>query len=113
MSDDDEHKLGGLTDEEREALKDKFNLIDDDMPSLERIEKQFDATRERIRKIEEAALKKLKGHKNTDTDKIFSCSFCNRPKNKVKRLIASNFGVTICGECVAICVNLLDERNGN
>jgi len=39
------------------------------------------------------------------------CSFCNRPESEVKRLIAGPEGVNICDECVALCVEILEEED--
>jgi len=40
-----------------------------------------------------------------------TCSFCNRPESEVQRLIAGPDGVNICDECVALCVEILEEEN--
>ncbi len=40
-----------------------------------------------------------------------TCSFCNRPESEVQRLIAGPEGVNICDECVALCVEILEEEN--
>lgn len=39
---------------------------------------------------------------------IESCSFCNKHKDQVQKLIVSD-GVAICSECVALCTDLLDD----
>ena len=36
------------------------------------------------------------------------CSFCQRPRGEVGRLIAGPPGVFICDECVAVCENILE-----
>ncbi len=38
------------------------------------------------------------------------CSFCQRPKDEVTRLIAGPEGVFICDECVQLCVEILAEE---
>lgn len=38
------------------------------------------------------------------------CSFCNKPQNQVKKLIAGPAGVYICDECVDICEDILEEE---
>ncbi|MDO5133880.1 MAG: ATP-dependent Clp protease ATP-binding subunit ClpX [Eubacteriales bacterium] len=37
------------------------------------------------------------------------CSFCNRTENMVNRLISGPEGIYICDECVAICMDILEE----
>ncbi len=37
------------------------------------------------------------------------CSFCGRPENEVRKLIAGPNGVYICDECIAICGDIIDE----
>ena len=36
-----------------------------------------------------------------DNDKQLRCSFCNKPQDKVRKLIAGD-GVYICDECVEV-----------
>ena len=43
-------------------------------------------------------------------DEKLKCSFCNKPQDKVKKLIAGANGAYICDECVAICSEILDEE---
>lgn len=38
-----------------------------------------------------------------------SCSFCGKPKEKVKTLVAGPNGLHICDECIAICEDILNE----
>ena len=40
---------------------------------------------------------------------IRRCSFCNRTENMVNRLISGPEGIYICDECVAICMDILEE----
>ena len=49
-----------------------------------------------------------------DKDQLF-CSFCGKPKELVKRLIAGPNGIYICDECIEVCreVILDDERKEN
>lgn len=42
-------------------------------------------------------------------DKSIKCSFCGKPQESVKRIIAGP-GVYICDECVALCKNIVDEE---
>lgn len=37
------------------------------------------------------------------------CSFCSRDQSQVRRLISGPDGVNICDECVALCVEVLEE----
>ncbi|HBF86267.1 MAG TPA: ATP-dependent Clp protease ATP-binding subunit ClpX, partial [Clostridiales bacterium] len=45
---------------------------------------------------------------NKDNDELF-CSFCGKPKDLAKRLIAGPNGVYICDECIEICRDVLRE----
>ncbi len=46
--------------------------------------------------------------KNNETEKYF-CSFCGKPKELTKRLIAGPNGVYICDECIEICRDVMKE----
>lgn len=45
-----------------------------------------------------------------DNDQLF-CSFCGKPKELTKRLVAGPNGLYICDECVEICRDVLKEDN--
>ena len=45
--------------------------------------------------------------KNSDN---IRCSFCNKPQDQVKKLIAAPAGVYICDECVEICADIIEEE---
>lgn len=47
----------------------------------------------------------------TGTDLAPGCSFCGKPRPKLRKLIAGP-GVYICDECVALCVEILEEVIG-
>lgn len=47
--------------------------------------------------------------KNMGDDKI-RCSFCNKPQNMVRKLIAGPDGAFICDECIEICMDILEEE---
>jgi RNA polymerase primary sigma factor len=51
--------LSVLSPREREIIKMRFGLVEENTYTLEEIAKRFHVTRERIRQIEESALKKL------------------------------------------------------
>ena len=40
------------------------------------------------------------------------CSFCGKPEDKVRKLLAGPDGAFICDECVGICKEILDEELG-
>lgn len=46
----------------------------------------------------------------TDSYNHTSCSFCNKKKEDVKKLIVSD-SVAICNECVELCVDLLQDES--
>lgn len=44
-------------------------------------------------------------------DKI-KCSFCGKPQEAVKKLIAGPMGVYICDECIGICRDIIEDEIG-
>ncbi len=44
-----------------------------------------------------------------DNEKNLRCSFCNKPQDKVRKLIAGD-GVFICDECVEVCAEIVEEE---
>ncbi len=48
---------------------------------------------------------------NKDNNRTLKCSFCGKPQNKVRKLIAGP-GVYICDECIGICSSILEEELG-
>ena len=46
--------------------------------------------------------------KGANTD--WSCSFCNKQHTTVKKLIAGPGGVSICDECLDICLDIVSEE---
>lgn len=44
----------------------------------------------------------------TDDKKQLRCSFCGKPQDQVKKLIAGP-DVYICDECVGLCTDIIDE----
>ena len=47
----------------------------------------------------------------SDGNEQLLCSFCGKSQRQVKKLIAGP-GVYICDECVALCVEILEEEIG-
>ncbi len=43
-------------------------------------------------------------------DSKIRCSFCNKPEEQVRKLIAGPEGVYICDECIGICSEIIDEE---
>ena len=43
-----------------------------------------------------------------DENKQLKCSFCGKPQNQVKRLVAGP-GVYICDECIELCLDIISE----
>ena len=44
-----------------------------------------------------------------DDQKQLCCSFCGKPQDKVRRLIAGP-NVYICDECIELCMDIIDEE---
>jgi ATP-dependent Clp protease ATP-binding subunit ClpX len=40
----------------------------------------------------------------------YRCSFCEKPQDRVKRLIAGPRGVYICNECIDLCQQIIHEE---
>lgn len=54
--------------------------------------------------------------KNNENEQQQFCSFCGKPKELVKKLIAGPHGVFICDECVEVCREVIkkdDEKNND
>jgi ATP-dependent Clp protease ATP-binding subunit ClpX len=45
-----------------------------------------------------------------DERKSYSCSFCGKDNNQVKRMIAGPKGVFICNECIDLCNRIIAEE---
>ena len=46
--------------------------------------------------------------KNSDSG--IRCSFCNKPQDQVRKLIAGPNGIYICDECIDICSEIIEEE---
>lgn len=46
--------------------------------------------------------------KGTHDSAHLRCSFCGKPREQVKKLVAGP-GVSICNQCIALCNEILDE----
>ncbi|MCR5215478.1 MAG: ATP-dependent Clp protease ATP-binding subunit ClpX [Lachnospiraceae bacterium] len=46
----------------------------------------------------------------TKKDDVLRCSFCNKPQDEVKKLIAGPNGTYICDDCVGVCAEILQEE---
>ncbi|MBE5938446.1 MAG: ATP-dependent Clp protease ATP-binding subunit ClpX [Lachnospiraceae bacterium] len=44
-----------------------------------------------------------------DNEKQFRCSFCNKPQDKVRKLIAGD-GAYICDSCIEVCAEIIEEE---
>ena len=47
--------------------------------------------------------------KNNGDDRI-RCSFCGKPQEQVRKLIAGPKGIYICDSCVEICTDIIEEE---
>lgn len=50
-------------------------------------------------------------HIDETKDRMICCSFCNKPQDQVRKLVAGH-GVYICDECVALCQSILEDECG-
>ncbi len=109
-SDERKRILSTLTPQQAKALRKRFGIIDlpDTSVSLEDVQKQFRVTRERIRQIEEKALRKL--GKTPPVREGIECSFCGKYESEVKKIISWDTNVSICNECVETAKELVDEK---
>ena len=46
-------------------------------------------------------------------DERIRCSFCNKPENHVRKLIAGPAGAYICDECIEICMDIIKDELGD
>ena len=46
---------------------------------------------------------------NYNDEKPLKCSFCGKPQNRVRKLIAGP-GVYICDECIGVCTSILEDE---
>ena len=46
---------------------------------------------------------------NYKDEKSLKCSFCGKPQNRVRKLIAGP-GVYICDECIGVCTSILEDE---
>ena len=46
-------------------------------------------------------------------DDRIRCSFCNKPENHVRKLIAGPAGAYICDECIEICMDIIRDELGD
>ena len=67
-------------------------------PSAE-AERQFEALRERLMRIEKKAIRKRQAESIEETQEQ-ACSFCGRDHRQVEKLLQAKSGATICNECI-------------
>ena len=46
---------------------------------------------------------------NYKDEQPLKCSFCGKPQNRVRKLIAGP-GVYICDECIGVCTSILEDE---
>ena len=46
----------------------------------------------------------------SDNNKQFRCSFCNKPQDQVRKLVAGPKGVYICDECIEVCTEIMEDE---
>lgn len=44
------------------------------------------------------------------SDDMVRCSFCNKPRSQVRKLIAGPNGAYICDECIEVCSEIIEEE---
>lgn len=117
MSDDDKNNsedlevtrdiLSKLTFEEAKILRDRLGFKSSSEINSDEVSAQFEVVRERIKQIEEKALKKP-ALKN-EFDALPKCSFCKLRSNQVNRLIsAPDSDAYICDACINECLKMLN-----
>ena len=47
----------------------------------------------------------------SDNDQNLNCSFCNKGRKDVNKMIVGADKVTICNECVKLCTEIIVEDN--
>ena len=47
--------------------------------------------------------------KYEDNNRVIRCTFCNRTRDHIKRLVAGPPGIFICDDCIDDCVEALNE----
>ena len=47
--------------------------------------------------------------KYEDNNRVIRCTFCNRTREQVKRLVAGPPGIFICDDCIEDCVAALND----
>ena len=47
--------------------------------------------------------------KKDDSPKNIKCSFCGKPQESVKKIIAGP-GVYICDECIGVCQEIIEDE---
>jgi len=108
-SDETRKILSSLTPKQAIALREKFGEASFEIPyTLEDVEKQFDVTRDRIREIEERALRKL--GKTPPIREGIQCAFCGKYESEVKIVISWDTGATICNECIELAKGIVDDE---
>jgi len=105
--------LGGLTPREAEVLRKRFGIELQSDADLKEIGNKFDVTRERIKEIENKALKKLsksRGEKQPiKKSKVDECSFCGIELSSTVKYVKGKSGVFICASCLGACGKILEE----
>ena len=105
--------LSGLTPQEVEVLRKRFGVELEDHPEIKEIGNQFDLTRNRIKEIENKALKKLSESdtRNQSSPKRESekCSFCGIALVGSVKHVKGKSGANICAGCLEACGKILEE----
>ena len=101
--------LASLTPEQAIALREKYGGdLFDSSHTLEEVQAKLDATRERIRRLEENALRKL--GKSPPAREGHMCGFCGKYESEVKKVITWDTGATICNECIQLAKEIIDDE---
>lgn len=40
----------------------------------------------------------------------YICSFCGKDNEQVNKLITNGYNINICNECIALCVDILNDE---
>ena len=108
---DDQNKpeSSGLTDQEKQVLKERFGVDFGTDGSLDGLADQFGRTRKRLRSIERKMLKRILHDAVRANSPDAKCWHCGRMSADVRIMLCTQSGSTICEDCVSEVLEAPDE----